>query len=324
MPSLVPAARRGHDAPRRGLWQAGDPPSATLRSTERKPCAPISMPCCPPCANGGTRPARTARSCPRSGRWSGTRASHVCCSLRPTAGPGGPLRDIVEAVSQIGAACGSTGWAVVQYVVHPFMVAQWSRDGQDEVWGDDPKALVAGILIQSLGRYVRVDGGYRVSGRWPFVTGCGHLRLVHRLGLRGRSGGRARQPPALPHQARGNRNPRHLACAGPARQRHQRRAAQGVFRAGAPGALDGGVARRRVPRRPLARNAALPAPQLSDLRLRHHQRRGRHRAGDGRGVQRDRAQEGARSWRRSRSPPSPRSTSALPNRSARSTGPSSF
>ena len=101
------------------------------------------------------------------------RESGIARLLQPAAygGAGGPLRDIVDAVSEIGAACGSTGWAVVQYVVHPFMVAQWPRDAQDEVWGDDPKGLVAGILIQSLGRYVRVDGGYRVSGRWPFVTG---------------------------------------------------------------------------------------------------------------------------------------------------------
>ncbi len=93
--------------------------------------------------------------------------------LQPPAygGEGGPLRSVVDAVSEIGAACGSTGWAVLQYVVHPFMVAQWSREAQDEVWGDDPKNMVAGILIQSLGRYERADGGYRVSGRWPFVTG---------------------------------------------------------------------------------------------------------------------------------------------------------
>ena len=101
------------------------------------------------------------------------RESGVGRILQPPAygGAGGPLRDVVDAVSEIGAACGSTGWAVLQYVVHPFMVAQWPRQAQDEVWGDDPQGLVAGILIQSLGRYERVDGGYRVSGRWPFVTG---------------------------------------------------------------------------------------------------------------------------------------------------------
>ena len=101
------------------------------------------------------------------------RESGAARLLQPPAygGEGGPLRNIDDAVSEIGAACGSTGWATVQYVIHAFMVAQWPREMQDEVWGDDPKNMVAGILIQSLGRYQRAEGGYRVSGRWPFVTG---------------------------------------------------------------------------------------------------------------------------------------------------------
>lgn len=101
------------------------------------------------------------------------RESGIARLLQPPAygGAGGPLADIVDAVAAVGAACGSTGWAAVQYVIHAFMVAQWPRETQDEVWGDDPKNLVSGILIRSLGRYAKADGGYRVSGRWPFVTG---------------------------------------------------------------------------------------------------------------------------------------------------------
>ena len=101
------------------------------------------------------------------------RESGIARILQPPAygGAGGPLRDIVDALADVGGACASTAWAIVQYVVHPYMVSQWPREAQDEVWGDDPKALLAGILIQSLGRYETVDGGYRVSGRWPFVTG---------------------------------------------------------------------------------------------------------------------------------------------------------
>lgn len=101
------------------------------------------------------------------------RESGVARLLQPASygGEAGPLRNVVEAVTSVGAACGSTGWATVQYVLHAFMVSQWCKEGQEEVWAEDPKNLVAGILIQSLGRYAKVDGGYRVSGRWPFVTG---------------------------------------------------------------------------------------------------------------------------------------------------------
>ncbi len=101
------------------------------------------------------------------------RESGVARLLQPVryGGRGGPLPDIVDPVSAVGAACGSTGWAAVQYVLHAFMVSQWPEEAQDEVWSEDPKNLLAGILIASLGRYVPVEGGYRVSGRWPFVTG---------------------------------------------------------------------------------------------------------------------------------------------------------
>ena len=93
--------------------------------------------------------------------------------LQPPAygGLGGPLSEIVDVLTQISAACGSGGWCAAQYVTHNHMIAQWPIEGQDAVWGPDPKALVSGILIPSFGSYRVVDGGYSVSGRWPWVTG---------------------------------------------------------------------------------------------------------------------------------------------------------
>jgi len=101
------------------------------------------------------------------------RESGVARILQPRGhgGAGGPLRDIVSALTQIGAACGSSGWVIAQYVLHNYMVSQWPAEGRDAVWGKDPKALVAGILVPSMGNYEVVDGGYSVSGRWQWVTG---------------------------------------------------------------------------------------------------------------------------------------------------------
>ena len=101
------------------------------------------------------------------------RESNVQRILQPKAhgGAGGPLRDIVDVLTRIGAACGSSGWSVAQYVLHNYMVAQWPEEGRAEIWGEDPKALVAGILVPSMGRYEITDGGFSVTGRWPWVTG---------------------------------------------------------------------------------------------------------------------------------------------------------
>lgn len=78
---------------------------------------------------------------------------------------------MVDVLNTVGSGCGSTAWALAQYIGHNFMVAQWPERAQREAWGEDPQALFAGILIPSLGRATKVRGGYRLSGRWPFVSG---------------------------------------------------------------------------------------------------------------------------------------------------------
>src|SRR5690606_11687591 len=41
----------------------------------------------------------------------------------------------------------------------------------------DPNAIAAGA-VRPPGRAVRCDGGYCVSGRWPFVSGCNHATWI--------------------------------------------------------------------------------------------------------------------------------------------------
>ena len=52
---------------------------------------------------------------------------------------------------------------------------------QDEVWSDDPKNMVAGILIQSLGRYERRRRRLPRQRALALRHRRRHLRLVHRL-----------------------------------------------------------------------------------------------------------------------------------------------
>ena len=78
------------------------------------------------------------------------------------------MADIVETVS---IACSAAGWCLTQYCSHNCLLGYWPPDGQDEIWGATPDAMVAGSLIPACGRAVRVDGGWQVSGRWPFASG---------------------------------------------------------------------------------------------------------------------------------------------------------
>jgi 3-hydroxy-9,10-secoandrosta-1,3,5(10)-triene-9,17-dione monooxygenase len=81
------------------------------------------------------------------------------------------LRIGVEVLAALGQGCASTAWVVVQNMTHNLMLAHWPDQAQQEVWGAQPDALLSGILIPGMGRAHRVDGGYVLSGRWPFVSG---------------------------------------------------------------------------------------------------------------------------------------------------------
>jgi 3-hydroxy-9,10-secoandrosta-1,3,5(10)-triene-9,17-dione monooxygenase len=78
---------------------------------------------------------------------------------------------VLDILPRVGRGCGSTAWCLAQYMGHAYMVAQWPPEAQDEVWGTQPGNLLAGILIPLLAKARAVPGGYRLTGRWPFVSG---------------------------------------------------------------------------------------------------------------------------------------------------------
>ncbi|WP_110207076.1 3-hydroxy-9,10-secoandrosta-1,3,5(10)-triene-9,17-dione monooxygenase oxygenase subunit [Nocardioides daejeonensis] len=78
-----------------------------------------------------------------------------------------------EVVRAISGACGSTGWVASVMGVHPWQLALFPEAAQEDVWGDDPDALLASSYAP-VGRLTEVDGGYRLSGRWSFSSGCDH------------------------------------------------------------------------------------------------------------------------------------------------------
>lgn len=82
-----------------------------------------------------------------------------------------PLSSMVDVLVPVASGCGATAWSLAQYIMHNYMLARWPAEAQHAVWGATPDALLAGILIPGLGKARRVEGGYEVSGRWPFVTG---------------------------------------------------------------------------------------------------------------------------------------------------------
>lgn len=90
--------------------------------------------------------------------------------------------EFFEAVLALGALCGASGWVAGVVGVHPWQIGQWDRRFQEELWGDDPDTWIASPYAP-FGRARKVEGGYRLSGRWPFSSGTDHCDWVILGGL---------------------------------------------------------------------------------------------------------------------------------------------
>lgn len=77
----------------------------------------------------------------------------------------------------VAEACSSTSWVLGVVAVHAWQLALFDKRAQDEVWGDNPEALVSSSYAPT-GKVKRVEGGFEISGRWSFSSGCDHCDWV--------------------------------------------------------------------------------------------------------------------------------------------------
>ena len=87
-----------------------------------------------------------------------------------------------QGVTEIGAACGSTGWLFAVFGAHNWHMGLFAPQAQEDVWGEDQSIQLSTSLAPT-GKVERVTGGFYVSGRWSFSSGCDHCRWVVLGGL---------------------------------------------------------------------------------------------------------------------------------------------
>lgn len=84
-------------------------------------------------------------------------------------GLGTNIRTMMECVAEVGRGDGSTAWAVALLSVCTWFSTTFSDRAQQDVFGT-PQAKACGIFSPPL-KSERVEGGYRVSGRWAYSSG---------------------------------------------------------------------------------------------------------------------------------------------------------
>jgi 3-hydroxy-9,10-secoandrosta-1,3,5(10)-triene-9,17-dione monooxygenase len=89
---------------------------------------------------------------------------------------GGAESDLLAgcaAFFEISKACASTGWVLGVIAVHDWNLALFPPQAQDDVWGAGEDVLISSAYAPT-GKVEPADGGYRISGQWPFSSGSEH------------------------------------------------------------------------------------------------------------------------------------------------------
>ena len=80
-------------------------------------------------------------------------------------------RSQIETIETISAADGAAGWnLMIGIEIMGFLGAALDLETARKLYAD-PGLIVAGAL-NPLGRATKSEGGFRVSGQWPFASGC--------------------------------------------------------------------------------------------------------------------------------------------------------
>ncbi|HEY3918071.1 MAG TPA: acyl-CoA dehydrogenase family protein [Stellaceae bacterium] len=83
----------------------------------------------------------------------------------------GDLETFARIVFQLARGDGSAGWVYSVLAIHSWLVGMFPNQAQQDVWGKNPDALVASSFLPG-GKCDPVAGGYRVTGKWGFSSGC--------------------------------------------------------------------------------------------------------------------------------------------------------
>ena len=98
-------------------------------------------------------------------------------------------------IEEVSRADGSVGWCLHVGTSCSLSAGWLAPDAAREIWTGHPRVSLSGSAT-SFGTAMAVDGGYRVSGRWGFASGCKHATWiigtvnvyedgVHRIGPNG-------------------------------------------------------------------------------------------------------------------------------------------
>ncbi len=78
---------------------------------------------------------------------------------------------------ELAKTCMSSAWVLGVTAVHNWQLTLFDEAAAEEVWGEDNSILISSSYAP-VGGVTPVEGGFRLSGRWSFSSGCEHCDWV--------------------------------------------------------------------------------------------------------------------------------------------------
>ena len=88
-------------------------------------------------------------------------------------GYAGNSRDSVAVARAIGRGDGGAAWVFGILNSGAWVAGLMSQQAQEDLWSESPDTLIS-IVLAASSTATKVDGGYRVTGRWNYGTGSRH------------------------------------------------------------------------------------------------------------------------------------------------------
>jgi alkylation response protein AidB-like acyl-CoA dehydrogenase len=82
-----------------------------------------------------------------------------------------PPSVFARVVIELSRGCGATGWVYAVTALQQFLVATFPLAAQHDVFGSSAQPVIAAAFAPA-GELTRASGGYRLSARWTYVSGC--------------------------------------------------------------------------------------------------------------------------------------------------------
>jgi len=84
---------------------------------------------------------------------------------------------LFDVAAELAHGCPSSAWCLALVALHNWEVGLLDPRVAEDLWGENSQARFSSSYA-AMGNVEQVDGGYRLTGRWAFSSGCDHCSWV--------------------------------------------------------------------------------------------------------------------------------------------------